>query len=223
MAYELLLSTVWILGAGILGLAISALFAGRMKLQRHVFLIPYVTLTALFLLVFFYWNSISLLGLLIQNWLYGILGGLIVGAILARNVQSQESSKNASERNLIFDILWIGIVYGVTDALLLNIMPVIAVWNGFGQMGLLSTWSGQIIAALFGLGASLLVTLLYHIGYPEFRNKRVGLVLIGNTIITLAYLLSTNPFGAILSHTIMHIAAIIIGPEKTIQLPPHYY
>jgi hypothetical protein len=59
------------------------------------------------------------------------------------------------------------------------------------------------------------------VGYKEFRNKSVGLVLVGNTLITLAYLLSTNPLGAILSHTAMHVAAVIQGPETTIQLPPH--
>jgi hypothetical protein len=157
-----------------------------------------------------------------QNWLYGVIGGLIVGAILARNVFSQSSSNVSYDRNLTFDVLWLGIVYGIIDALFLNVMPVIAVWNSFNQIGLLSTWTWHLLAAALGLGASLFVTLLYHIGYTEFRNKSVGLVIVGNTIITLAYILSSNPLGAILSHTIMHIAAVIKGPETTIQLPHHH-
>jgi hypothetical protein len=219
----LFFTSFWILAAGIVGLITSALFAGKMKLRRHVFLVPYVTISSLFLLGFFYWNSISLFDLIIENWIYGLSGGLVVGSLLAKNVFSQSSSEETIERNWIFDISWLGIVYGVIDALLLNVMPIIVVWNGFDQIGLLSTWSWQIIAGLLGLGASLLVTLLYHIGYPEFRNKNVGLVLIGNTIISLAYLISTNPLGAILSHTMMHIAAVVKGPETTIQLPPHYF
>jgi hypothetical protein len=75
---------------------------------------------------------------------------------------------------------------------------------------------------MIGLFASLLVTLAYHLGYFEFRNKSVGLVLVGNTLITLAFLLSGNPFGSIISHTAMHVAAVLQGPETTIQLPPHY-
>jgi hypothetical protein len=71
------------------------------------------------------------------------------------------------------------------------------------------------------LAASLLVTLAYHLGYPEFRSRKVGLVLVGNALITLAYLLSANPLGALISHTVMHLAAVIQGPETTIQLPPH--
>jgi hypothetical protein len=59
------------------------------------------------------------------------------------------------------------------------------------------------------------------VGYAEFRNKSVGLILVGNAVITLAYLVSANPLGAILSHTVMHVAAIIQCPETTLQLPPH--
>jgi hypothetical protein len=54
------------------------------------------------------------------------------------------------------------------------------------------------------------------VGYAEFRNKSVGLVLVGNAVITLAYLVSANSLGAILSHTVMHVAAVIHGPETTL-------
>jgi hypothetical protein len=222
MANELLLAFAWVLAAGFLGLITSGIFSGLMKIQRRKFLIPYVILAGIFAISFFYLNSINLIDFLLANWYYGIIAGVIVGAILARNILSQPSSSTPSDRNLTLDILWLGIIYGIIDALLLNVIPVIAIWNGFEQASFLSTWVWQLLALVLGLGASLLVTLLYHIGYKEFRNRSVGLVLMGNTIITLAFLFSTNPIGAILSHTFMHIAAVIKGPETTIQLPPHY-
>jgi hypothetical protein len=222
MAYEILFALSWVIAAGLLGLVISALFAGKLKLPRRKFLVPYVIITSLFTIGFFYLNAINLIDLLIQNWVYGVVAGVVFGALLTRSVLSQPSSPDVSDRNLPFDIFWLGVVYGVIDALLLNVIPVIAIWNAFSQIGLLVTIQWQILAAVIGLGSSLLVTILYHLGYPEFRNKKLGFALIGNTIITLAYLISTNPLGAILSHTIMHIAAVIEGPETTIQLPPHY-
>jgi hypothetical protein len=222
MADELLFALIWILAAGLLGLVTSGLFSGRLKLQRHKFLVPYVILTGIFVFSFFYLNLIDFVDFLLTNWYFGIIAGVIVGAILVRNVLSQPPSSTVDNRNLTLDILWSGITYGVADAFLLNVIPVLVVWNGFEQASLLSTWTWQILALSLGLGASLLVTLLYHLGYREFRNRSVGLVLIGNTIITLAFLFSTNPLGAILSHTFMHIAAVIRGPETTIQLPPHY-
>ncbi|MEJ2278779.1 MAG: hypothetical protein P8Y70_13685, partial [Candidatus Lokiarchaeota archaeon] len=114
------------------------------------------------------------------------------------------------------------VAYGITDALLLNILPVLAIWISFSSIGWTSSLFGVIIVAIFGLLASLFVTILYHIGYPEFRNSRLIFVLIGNTLITLAFIIPANPLGAFISHTVMHLAAVYRGPETTIQLPPHY-
>ncbi len=123
---------------------------------------------------------------------------------------------------LAADIAWAGLVYGMLDSLFLNVMPVLAIVMGLGQMGWAATVWGKLAIGLTGLLASLLVTLAYHLGYPEFRNRKVVMVLLGNSIITLAFLLSGNPLGSIISHTSMHVAAVVQGPETTIQLPPHY-
>jgi hypothetical protein len=108
------------------------------------------------------------------------------------------------------------------DALFLNVMPVAAVWTGFSNVGWTATWPGQIALGLLALLASLFVTLLYHLGYREFRNRKVVMVLVGNSLITLAYLVSANPLGALVSHVAMHVAAVFRGPETVLQLPPHY-
>ena len=101
-------------------------------------------------------------------------------------------------------------------------MPVVAVMNILSEKNLMGNIAGQILVGLFALLASLVVTLFYHLGYHEFRNKSVLFVLLGNTIITLTFILSGNPLAAVLTHTIMHVAAVFRGPETTIQLPPHY-
>jgi hypothetical protein len=108
------------------------------------------------------------------------------------------------------------------DALFLNVMPVVAVWKGLSGAGRATGWLGTIAVGALALLASLFVTLLYHLGYREFRNRKVIMVLIGNSLITLAYLVSTNPLGALVSHVVMHVAAVFRGPETVLQLPPHY-
>ena len=211
----------WIIAASVLGFSISAVFSGWLKLSRRLFLVPYVALTGAFLYTFVLWNEIDLVALFARNWIWGVIAGLILGAFLVNNVRSQPASPRSTGGGLVLDLAWLGLVYGVIDALFLNVMPVAAVWNGFLQAGWTDSWLGMIAAGVLVLGASLLVTAAYHVGYPEFRNKRVGLVLVGNALITLAYLLSTNPLGAVISHTAMHLAAVLRGPETTIQLPPH--
>jgi hypothetical protein len=214
----LLVALAWVLAAGFVGLAVTALFSGHMEIPRRKFLIPYVVIVGLFISVFFYLNQVNPVDLLFENWLYGFAAGVIVGGILAKTVLSRPSTAPVSDRILALDIVWLGIAYGVVDGLFLNVLPAYVLWTALTQSGL--PW--QIIAGTASLGASLLVTALYHLGYVEFRNRKMGKVLVGNTIITLAYLLSTSPLGAILSHTIMHTAAVIKGPESTVQLPPHY-
>jgi hypothetical protein len=215
------LSFLWLLAASLLGFGISAVFSDRLKLPRRVFLIPYVVLTAAFVFWFFQANEIDLLDRLTENWIWGVVGGIVVGAFLVSNVRSQPASRQSTGGDLALDIAWLGLAYGIIDALFLNVMPVLAVSIGFSQVRWADSWLGNLGAGVLALLASLLVTLAYHVGYVEFRDKSVRLVLIGNALITLAYLLSGNPIGAILSHTVMHIAATIQGPETTIQLPPH--
>jgi hypothetical protein len=215
------LSVLWVLAASLLGFGISAVFSSWLKLSRRVFLIPYIVLISAFLFWFFRANEISMVAILAENWIWGVIAGVIVGAFLVNNVRSQPASRQSTGRDLALDIAWLGLAYGTIDAMFLNVMPVLAVWAGFSQVTWADSWLGKIGVGTVALFASLLVTLTYHVGYSEFRNRSVALVLVGNALITLAYLLSTNPIGAILSHTVMHVAATVQGPETTIQLPPH--
>ena len=215
------LSVLWVLAASLLGFGISTVFSSWLKLSRRAFLVPYVALTGAFLFWFFQVNKIHPIALLAENWIWGIVAGIVVGAFLVNNVRFQPFSRQSTGGELALDIAWLGLAYGIIDALILNVMPVLAIWTGFSQFGWADSWPGKIGVGILALCASLFVTLTYHVGYAEFRNRSIGLVLVGNMLITLAYLLSTNPLGAMLSHTAMHVAAVIQGPETTIQLPPH--
>lgn len=212
---------LWIIIASGLGFAVAALFAGRLQLPRHLFLIPYVALTGAFLVAYFFWSEIDFVALLAENWGWGILAGALIGAVTIANVRSQPASRESSGGKLVVDLAWFGLTYGLIDALFLNVMPVLAVWQGLTVLGWEGTWAHTLAVGAFALLASLTVTLAYHVGYPEFRNRSVGLVLLGNGLITLAFLLSGNPLGAIVAHVVMHMAAVLRGPETTLQLPPH--
>lgn len=213
---------IWVLAATLLGLAVSAVFAGWLRLSRRIFLAVYLVSASIFLYVFARWSGIDLGAMITQNWVWGLIAGAIAGLFLVINVRTQPDSQQSSGGSLVFDIAWLGLVYGLIDALFLSVMPVLATWKAVSQLGWPNSWSWNIAAGTLMLMASLLVTAGYHLGYPEFRNSSLGLVLLGNSVITLAFILSANPLGAIISHVAMHIAAVNQGPETTIQLPPHY-
>jgi hypothetical protein len=122
---------------------------------------------------------------------------------------------------LVGSLAWLGLVYGALDAVLLSVVPVLAVY-GSRPPEALSSAAARIQWGALSLLASLAVTASYHLGFAEFRGPNLVQPLIGNGIVTLAYLLAGNPLAPILAHVIMHGAAVLHGAASTTQLPPHY-
>ena len=81
----------WIAVAGVLGFAISAFFAGVLRLPRSVYLIPYIGLAGLFLYAYTRWSGLSIGNLLRHNWHWGLIGGLLFAVFTVKNVLSQRS------------------------------------------------------------------------------------------------------------------------------------
>lgn len=215
-------SLFWVILAGLIGLGISAIFSGWLKLPRNYYLLVYIPIVAVFSLLFISSNNISLTKLFAQNWYLGLLGALIASVILVKNVLSQPSSPRNSGITLIRDLLWPGFAYGLADSLLLSIIPILSVMISFSEVEWGRELFGKTVVGIVALVASSIVTIAYHLGYKEFRNKNVYWTVFGNGIMSLAYILTLNPLAAILPHIGMHITAMIHGKDTTGQVPPHY-
>ena len=214
---------LWIPAAALLGFCLAWLLAGKLELPRNIFLVGYLLLSGLAIFAFFSWSKISLIELVRHNWLWGVIGALVFGAFVVRNVLSQPASPRSEGLQLFFDLLFSGVLYGAVDALLLSVLPVLATWGAFSALGWSAHWPGKIAAGAFALIASLFVTVCYHLGFPEYRTAG-GIFgpVIGNGVMTFGYLLSNNPITAVFSHIAMHVAGVLHGPASVIQLPPHY-
>jgi len=213
---------IWVLGAGVVGFGITAVTAGWLKLKRGWVVLIYLAIAGGFLSAYFAWSGIDLMQVVREGWLMGLAGAAIVGLLMIRNVASQPASPRSKGVQLTADILWCGLVYGVLDGLFLSVMPLLGTWRAFSELGLAGSRLGSAGAAVAGLLASSYVTTLYHLGYPEFRGSGVAMPVLGNAIMSLAYILTRNPLSAVVSHGAMHVAAVLHGMEGTIQLPPHY-
>jgi hypothetical protein len=173
--------------------------------------------------VFIRWSGLSFVNLLRHNWYWGVVGAVLFGVFTVRNILSQPASARAKGLSLVFELLWVGVVYGLVDALLLSVLPVLATWQGFSALRWTSSLSGKIFVGAIAILASQFVTILYHLGYPECRTvEGVAGPTIGNGAMTLGYVLANNPIAAIFSHIAMHIAGVLHGPATVMQLPPHY-
>jgi hypothetical protein len=212
----------WIVAAALLGFLLSAVFAGGLRLPRRIYLIPYVLFTSLFLYAYVRWSGLAVGELIRRNWVWGLVGAVLLTAFTVRNILSQPASPRAEGFSLGLDLLWSGVVYGLADALLLSVLPVLATWQAFSLLNWTASLPGKILVGAIAILASLLVTVSYHLGYPEYRGGGMLGPAIGNTAMTLGYLVTNNPLAAILSHIAMHIAAVLHGPASVVQLPPHY-
>jgi hypothetical protein len=212
----------WSLAAGVAAFSISLRFSGWQRLSRRRYGIPYIGLSGLFLYAFAVWSEVDLNRLFLNNWYWGLAAALLLGAWMVKNILSQPASTRTTGFTLLFDLLWLGMAYGLMDALLLSVLPVLATWQAFALLGWTSIWLGKIIVGLLAVAASIAVTVAYHLGYTEYRGGKVFGPVIGNTTMTLGCLLTGNPLASILSHIIMRIAGVLRGPASVIQFPPHY-
>ena len=212
----------WVLAAGVLGFALSMIFSSILRLPRNLYLIPYIGFATLFLYAYVRWSGLSIRDLLVRNWVWGLVGAVLLALFTVRNILSQPVSPHSTGLSLVFDLLWSGVAYGLTDALLLTVLPVLATWQAFSALNWTGNLPGKILVGVIAIVASFLVTISYHFGYLEYRGAGMAGPLIGNTTMTLGYLLTNNPLAAILSHIAMHIAGVLHGPASVMQLPPHY-
>ena len=213
-------SLAYLVFASIIGFLVPAVFSSVLRWERSVFLIPYVAIVGTFLFLYFRRTPISLKHL-IGRLPYGLVGVAAATFLLISNIQGQPASAIPEGGQLILSLVWIGLVYGVIDGLLLNVMPVLAV-QGSRFYESTPSWKERVVRGLIALAASVVVTVAYHSGYAEFHGPKMVSVIIGNVIITSSYLLTGSPLAAVVTHVIMHVAALLHGMETTLQLPPHY-
>jgi hypothetical protein len=213
---------LWVAAAALLGFGITAIFAGWLELSRSWLVLVYATLTAPLFVGYARWARLDLSGLIKHHWVWGIVGAAAVSVFLIVAVTNQDSSARPEGVALAGNLIWFGVVYGLVDALLLNVLPVLATWRALTLCGWTDRWSGRVATGALAVLASVLVTAAYHLGYPEFRGMDLKDPIIGNSIMSIGYVLTQNPLTAIVSHIVMHIAAVLQGAESTVQLPPHY-
>ena len=209
----------WVGIAGGVGLAISVVFSSLLRLPRGPFVLVHAVATFALAALFLHRSRAHLARPGRRGPAAAVAVGLLLGGILVMGVVSGPGGASPTATRLLAALGWYGVVYGIVDALLLTIIPVLAVGvrsAPAGTVGQRLRWGGV------ALGASLLVTALYHAGFAEYRGAALVQPLIGNTVVTAGYLLTGHPATPLLAHVLMHGAAVIHGMEATTQLPPHY-
>lgn len=174
----------WVVGAALLGALCSTLFSSILCFPRDVFVGLHVVAVVGFLFALVRVEGFEPRVQFRRRWAGGLVAGALIGALLARTVVTQPASVRPSGANLVWALLWDGGLYGIVDALLLSVLPVLLVYGARPVDELRNP------AARWGWGLSALLASMF-------------------------------PIAPILSHVVMHIAAVLHGMATTVLLPPH--
>ena len=208
----------WLSAIAAAGFLIAWFLTTRLRVRRT----PYIAALALVTggLTWGYLTSsdTSLTSFATNRWGWGLVGAAVAGAILARLSRHQPGGPRPEGWRLAATLAWEGVVYGITEGLLLSVLPVLVTWQAFAAHGWTSGTGKPLVAGTAAMGASLAVIVIHHLGYQGFHTRAaLAPVMVGCGLLSLAYLLTASPLAAVGGHIILHTALNLRGTE----MPPY--
>ncbi len=208
----------WFAGACLVSFAVPFIGSSVLGLQHDVYLGIYFIVVGGGFVAYTLGTGLDVPATLRRHWKLGVALGIVMGVALVRNVLSDHATPRPHGAYYVFELIWRGGIYGAVDALLLTVLPCLVVYRALG--GHLATWGRRISYFAFSLALIVTITGVYHLGFAQYRHDGVGQPEIGNTLISVPMLLSTNPIGSIADHMAMHVSAVAHTYETVVRLPP---
>ena len=212
----------WLAGAFVLAFAVPYVLADVFAINRDLF---YGLYALAVIGLFAAWSRMTgydLVAASKRHWIAALLLALAAGAVLAAMVlRTEDATARPDGLELAGAVAWRGILYGVTDGLLLSVFPILVVFAAFAGTRLNSRLGGKVVIGIVALAASLAMTAIYHSGYSDFRSDKMTKPLTGDVIWSAPTLLTLNPIGAPIAHAGLHTSAVLHSYETDTFLPPH--
>jgi hypothetical protein len=206
-------------GAGVSFLA-SFLFGDLLPLPADLYYLIYFGIIGGFLAIYTRTTGLKLRPLLSRRLVPGLALGVLIGLLMMENVLSRPGTEQLAGGMLPWALAWRGVGYGAVDGIILHAFPWVVAWRAFeaenGRVG------RRIRAGLLACASILLVTTVYHLGYADFRSRKIVQPNIGSTIMSVPTLVTANPVASTVSHVFLHVTAVIHAPRTELFLPPHH-
>jgi hypothetical protein len=212
----------WILAAAAIGFAVSAIGAQVLELPRPWIVFVLAIAVGVLTVAYVRNRQLAVGALVSHRWVWAIVRGLALGAVLVVLVLPDDPTPTPGGTTLAASVIWLGVVYGAAEALLVNVVPMMAAWRAFHDAGWTGSMRGKAAAATFTMAANMIVTAAYNLGFPEFRGIEITGPLSGNLLIGAGFVFAPNPIISIISHVILHVASVLAGGDGPVNLPPHY-
>jgi hypothetical protein len=166
------------------------------------------------------WSGTSARELFSDGVGWGVAAGLIAAAMAVPLVQHLPPHPHPTGSRLAELMVWEGLVYGIAEGVLLSTLPVLVIWQALGDLGWTDGGWAKIGAGVLAILGSLLVILVHHLGYAEFRGKEGRMGLFGALgvcgIQAIAFLATGSVLAPMIAHIVLHGQLLVRGEE----LPP---
>jgi uncharacterized membrane protein YqjE len=212
----------WGAFAAILGVAflVTWIVTDRLRLRRT----PYIAVLSGVVLVlgggYVVWSGTSVRELVVSGWGWALLAGAVAGAIPAPLLGRMRGSGPAGPRPSVFGFAYEGVLYGAAEGVLLAALPAIAVWQAMADAGWTDGTGRTVATAALAVLGSLVVVLVHHLGYAEFRRRESRKKLAGALLVcglqAVAFVLTGNVVAPILAHVVLHAELLVGG----VEMPP---
>jgi hypothetical protein len=157
-----------------------------------------------------------------RNWRWGLALGALGAAVLAFMVlRTEDATDRPGGIEIVAAVLWRGVLYGVTDGVLLSVFPILAVFAAFAGTRLRNRVAGKVLIGTIAMVASIGITASYHLGYSDFRSGKVRKPIVGDVVWSAPTLLTLSPLGAPIAHAGLHVSAVLHSYKTDTFLPPH--
>ena len=212
----------WLAGGFVVAFAVPFLFADLLVLNRDVFYGLYAIVVAGLIGLWSRVTGYDLGAAARRHWLWAVgLGAAVAGLLTLMVVRTEDATTRPEGLELFGAVLWRGVVYGVTDGLLLSVFPILAVFAALAGSRLNRHLGGKVVIGAVALIASLAMTAVYHAGYSDFRSDKVAKPLTGDVVWSVPTLVTLNPVGAPIAHAGLHVSAVLHSYDTDTFLPPH--
>jgi len=209
----------WIPAGAAVGFILSFVFGDLMSLPVDLYYLIYFAGVLGFLGFYARYTRVRLRALVARRIVLALALGIVGGLVLSRGVMIRPATSPLHGMELAWALIWRGLIYGSVDGLLLIAFPWTVTWRAFG--GERRGVRRKLAASATAWAAILLVTTFYHLGYADFRSRRIVQPNIGGTISAVPTLVTANPIAGPISHVFLHVTAVLHVPETDLFLPPH--
>ncbi|HEY5659992.1 MAG TPA: hypothetical protein VIR59_04330 [Gaiellaceae bacterium] len=212
----------WLIGGLGVAFAMPFVFADVLALPRDLYYGLYMASVLALVTAWVRASQFDVRAALARRWALAVTLGVGCGALLSVMVlRTEDATPHPQGIDLAAAVAWRGVLYGITDGVLLSVFPILAVFAAFAGRPVLHRLRGKLAVGALALGMSLAFTAVYHLGYPEFRGDMLRKPLAGDVVWSVPTLVTLNPLGAPIAHAGLHVSAVLHSYDTGTYLPPH--